>query len=156
MCFGEMARCLVRLYERPGQTQARRLRTTTASSFRISKEIYLRLHIPKEPQQPPALMPLSLPPSLSSPLRLCPFRENGNRYYSYKYAEVMSADAFAAFEEAGLDDEEAVSRVGMRFKDTVLAMGGGRHPSKVFRDFRGRDPTPEALLKHSGLAAAVA
>eukprot|EP00752_Nemacystus_decipiens_P012062 g10693.t1 len=77
-------------------------------------------------------------------------------YYSYKYAEVMSADAFAAFEEAGLDDEEAVSSVGMRFKDTVLAMGGGRHPSKVFRDFRGRDPTPEALLKHSGLAAAVA
>lgn len=76
------------------------------------------------------------------------------RYYSYKYAEVMSADAFAAFEEAGLDDEEAVSRVGIRFKDTVLSMGGGRHPSKVFRDFRGRDPTPEALLKHSGLAAA--
>eukprot|EP00903_Cladosiphon_okamuranus_P008310 g7994.t1 len=77
-------------------------------------------------------------------------------YYSYKYAEVMSADAFEAFEEAGLDDEEAVSRVGMRFKDTVLAMGGGRHPSKVFRDFRGRDPTPEALLKHSGLTAVVA
>lgn len=68
----------------------------------------------------------------------------------------MSADAFAAFEEAGLDDEEAVSKVGKRFKDTVLSMGGGRHPSKVFRDFRGRDPTPEALLKHSGLAAAVA
>lgn len=76
------------------------------------------------------------------------------RYYSYKYAEVMSADAFAAFEEAGLDDEEAVSRVGRRFKDTVLSMGGGRHPSKVFRDFRGRDPTPEALLKHTGLAEA--
>ncbi len=78
------------------------------------------------------------------------------RYYSYKYAEVMSADAFGAFEEAGLDDEEAVSRVGMRFKDTVLSMGGGRHPAKVFRDFRGRDPTPEALLKHSGLATAAA
>ena len=68
----------------------------------------------------------------------------------------MSADAFAAFEEAGLDDEQAVSSVGKRFKDTVLAMGGGRHPAKVFRDFRGRDPNPEALLKHSGLATAAA
>lgn len=74
------------------------------------------------------------------------------RYYSYKYAEVMSADAFAAFEEAGLDNEEAMSEVGTRFKDTVLAMGGGRHPGQVFRDFRGRDPTPEALLRHCGFA----
>lgn len=63
----------------------------------------------------------------------------------------MSADAFAAFEEAGLDNQEAVSEVGMRFKDTVLGMGGGRHPAQVFRDFRGRDPTPEALLRHCGL-----
>ena len=75
-------------------------------------------------------------------------------YYSYKWAEVMSADAFAAFEEAGLDDEEAVRSTGRRFRDTVLAMGGGRHPSDVFRDFRGRDPTPDALLRHSGLLAA--
>ena len=66
----------------------------------------------------------------------------------------MSADAFAAFEEAGLDDEEAVRSTGRRFRDTVLAMGGGRHPSDVFRDFRGRDPTPDALLRHSGLLAA--
>ncbi|CAN0035726.1 unnamed protein product [Choristocarpus tenellus] len=72
-------------------------------------------------------------------------------YYSYKYAEVMSADAFAAFEEAGLDDKEAAATVGRRFADTVLGMGGGRHPSKVFQDFRGRDPSPEALLKHCGL-----
>jgi oligopeptidase A len=72
-------------------------------------------------------------------------------YYSYKWAEVMSADAFGAFEDAGLDNEEAVRSTGRRFRETVLAMGGGRHPSKVFRDFRGRDPTPEALLRHSGL-----
>lgn len=64
----------------------------------------------------------------------------------------MSADAFAAFEEAGLDNAQAVSSVGMRFKDTVLAMGGGRHPAQVFRDFRGRDPNPEALLRHYGLS----
>ena len=72
-------------------------------------------------------------------------------YYSYKWAEVLSADAFAAFEEAGLDDEEAVREVGRRFRDTVLALGGGTHPSEVFRMFRGRDPSPEPLLRHSGL-----
>ncbi|CAN0170917.1 unnamed protein product [Discosporangium mesarthrocarpum] len=64
----------------------------------------------------------------------------------------MSADAFAAFEEAGLDDKEAMSGVGRRFAETVLGMGGGRHPGKVFRDFRGRDPSPDALLRHCGLA----
>jgi oligopeptidase A len=72
-------------------------------------------------------------------------------YYSYKYAEVMSADAFSAFEEAGLDNEEAVKEIGKRFRDTVLSLGGGTHPGEVFRTFRGRDPSPEALLRHSGL-----
>lgn len=73
-------------------------------------------------------------------------------YYSYKWAEVMSADAFAAFEEAGLDNEEAVRKTGRRFRETVLAMGGGKHPSEVYKAYRGRDPSPEALLRHSGLA----
>lgn len=73
-------------------------------------------------------------------------------YYSYKWAEVLSADAFAAFEEAGLDDEQAVARMGRRFRDTILAQGGGRHPMDVFRDFRGRDPDPAALLRQYGLA----
>lgn len=73
-------------------------------------------------------------------------------YYSYKWAEVLSADAFAAFEEAGLDNEQAVVKTGRRFRETVLALGGGRHPMDVFRDFRGREPSPEALLRHSGLA----
>merc|ERR1719231_1808103 len=72
-------------------------------------------------------------------------------YYSYKWAEVLSADAFAAFEEVGLENEEGVREVGRRFRDTVLAMGGGAHPSEVFKAFRGRDPSPEALLRHSGL-----
>lgn len=75
-------------------------------------------------------------------------------YYSYKWAEVMSADAFAAFEEVGLDDEEAIRATGRRFRDTVLALGGGTHPGDVFRAFRGRDPSPEALLRHSGLTEA--
>jgi oligopeptidase A len=72
-------------------------------------------------------------------------------YYSYKWAEVMSADAFAAFEEVGLDNEKAIQETGRRFRDSVLAMGGGKHPSEVFKLFRGRDPSPEALLRHSGL-----
>jgi oligopeptidase A len=72
-------------------------------------------------------------------------------YYSYKWAEVLSADAFAAFEEAGLDDEAAVQQTGRRFRDTVLALGGSRHPMDVFRDFRGREPDPKALLTHCGL-----
>lgn len=72
-------------------------------------------------------------------------------YYSYKWAEVMSADAFAAFEEAGLENEEAVRATGRRFRDTVLARGGGQHPREVFQAFRGRDPSPVALLRHSGL-----
>jgi oligopeptidase A len=74
-------------------------------------------------------------------------------YYSYKWADVLAADAFAAFEEAGLEDEAAVAKLGRRFRDTVLAGGGSRHPMAVFKDFRGREPKTEALLRHSGLAA---
>lgn len=74
-------------------------------------------------------------------------------YYSYKWAEVLSADAFAAFEEAGLDDAAAVAATGRRFRDTVLSLGGGRHPMDVFRAFRGRAPSTAALLRHSGLVA---
>lgn len=73
-------------------------------------------------------------------------------YYSYKWAEVMSADAFGAFEEAGLDNEDEVKRVGKKFRDTVLSLGGGVPPMEVFKEFRGREPLPGALLRHSGLA----
>ena len=75
-------------------------------------------------------------------------------YYSYKWAEVLSADAFGAFEDAGLDDPAAVASTGRRFRDTVLALGGSRHPMEVFRAFRGREPSTEALLRQSGLARA--
>jgi oligopeptidase A len=76
-------------------------------------------------------------------------------YYSYKWAEVLSADAFAAFEEAGLDNEEAVKSTGRRYRDTVLALGGSKHPMDVFKSFRGREPITEPLLRHNGLAVAV-
>ncbi|WP_339674021.1 M3 family metallopeptidase [uncultured Gimesia sp.] len=72
-------------------------------------------------------------------------------YFSYKWAEVLSADAFSAFEEAGLDDEKAVEATGRRFRDTILAMGGSRHPMDLFKEFRGREPSPEPLLRHTGL-----
>ncbi|HXV61274.1 MAG TPA: M3 family metallopeptidase [Vicinamibacteria bacterium] len=74
-------------------------------------------------------------------------------YYSYKWAEVLSADAFAAFEEAGLDVDGAIRETGRRFRETILALGGSAAPLEVFRRFRGREPTTEALLRHSGLAA---
>lgn len=73
-------------------------------------------------------------------------------YYSYKWAEVMSADAFSAFEEIGLDNEVKVKETGMRFRDTVLGLGGGEAAATVFQKFRGRDPNSDALLRHSGLA----
>lgn len=74
-------------------------------------------------------------------------------YYSYKWAEVLSADAFSAFEEAGLDNETAVAETGRRFRNTVLSLGGSKHPMEVFKAFRGREPDTEPLLRHNGLAA---
>jgi oligopeptidase A len=71
-------------------------------------------------------------------------------YYSYKWAEVLSADCYAAFEEAGnpLDD-----RIGHRFLDSILAVGGSRPAMDSFVEFRGRRPEIEALLRHSGIAS---
>ncbi|MEO0541161.1 MAG: M3 family metallopeptidase [Cyanobacteria bacterium P01_A01_bin.105] len=75
-------------------------------------------------------------------------------YYSYFWAEVLSADAFSAFEEVGLDNESAVQETGRRFRDTVLALGGSRPPMAVFKTFRGREPSTAALLRHRGLGVA--
>ncbi len=75
-------------------------------------------------------------------------------YYSYKWAEVLSADAFAAFEEAGLENDAAVISTGRLFRETVLALGGSKHPMEVFKAFRGREPSTEPLLRHSGLIQA--
>ncbi|XP_050206809.2 probable cytosolic oligopeptidase A [Mercurialis annua] len=75
-------------------------------------------------------------------------------YYSYKWAEVLSADAFSAFEDAGLDNKKAVEETGRKFRETILALGGGKAPLDVFVQFRGREPSPEPLLRHNGLLAA--
>ena len=68
-------------------------------------------------------------------------------YYSYKWAEVLSADAFSRFEEHGIFDEQS----GRDFVQNVLASGGVNEPLENFTAFRGRAPTIDALLRHSGL-----
>ena len=75
-------------------------------------------------------------------------------YYGYKWAEVMSADCYGAFEEAGLQDSETVRRVGARYRETVLALGGSKSALEVFREFRGRAPEIAALLRQQGLVGA--
>ena len=72
-------------------------------------------------------------------------------YYSYKWAEIMSADAFSAFEEIDLNNKDQVAEVGRRFRNTVLAKGGSQPAAEVFKQFRGRDPDTEALLRHNGI-----
>src|SRR5579871_1379654 len=68
-------------------------------------------------------------------------------YYSYKWAEVLSADAYSLFEEHGVLD----AATGARFRDEILAVGGSRPAIDSFRAFRGRDPAVDALLRHSGM-----
>ncbi|GGC09345.1 oligopeptidase A [Oxalicibacterium flavum] len=75
-------------------------------------------------------------------------------YYSYKWAEVLSADAYGAFEEAGKAEGNVLSRnTGARFLQEILAMGGSRPAIESFKAFRGREPSIDALLRHSGMAA---
>jgi len=71
-------------------------------------------------------------------------------YYSYKWAEVLDADAFELFLEKGVFDQETANS----FESNILSAGGTEHPSILYRRFRGRDPQPEALLKRSGLITA--
>ena len=73
-------------------------------------------------------------------------------YYGYKWAEVMSADCFGAFEEAGLSDDAAVKRVGKAYRETILGLGGSLSAYDVFRKFRGRKPNTRAILRQQGLA----
>ncbi|MBJ7536127.1 oligopeptidase A [Marinomonas transparens] len=70
-------------------------------------------------------------------------------YYSYKWAEVLSADAFSKFEEDGIFN----ANTGAHFRDTILANGGSRPAADLFIEFRGREPSTDALLRHSGIAA---
>jgi oligopeptidase A len=73
-------------------------------------------------------------------------------YYSYKWAEVLAADAFAAFEEAGIFDRATA----LRFRSEILEIGGSRDIMDAYVAFRGRKPTLEALLRHSGIVGKAA
>ena len=68
-------------------------------------------------------------------------------YYSYKWAEVLDADAFAYFQEKGIFNKE----VATKFKENVLSKGGTEHPMLLYKRFRGQEPKPDALLKRAGL-----
>ena len=70
-------------------------------------------------------------------------------YYSYKWAEVLSADAFSRFEEEGIFNQAT----GLAFLEGILEQGGSRDPMELFVEFRGREPSIDALLRHSGIAA---
>jgi oligopeptidase A len=71
-------------------------------------------------------------------------------YYSYKWAEVLAADAFSAFEESGIFDKTTASR----FRSEILEVGGSRDFMEAYVAFRGREPTIDALLRHSGIGKA--
>jgi peptidyl-dipeptidase Dcp len=68
-------------------------------------------------------------------------------YYSYKWAEVLDADAFELFKEQGLFDKETARK----FREHILAKGGSQHPMELYKGFRGREPDPDALLRRDGL-----
>jgi oligopeptidase A len=75
-------------------------------------------------------------------------------YYSYKWAEVLSADAYSLFEEMRDSNGVFDPRAGQRFRDEILAVGGSRPAAESFRAFRGREPRVDALLRHNGMIAA--
>ncbi len=70
-------------------------------------------------------------------------------YYSYKWAEVLAADAFAAFEESGVFNDQTAQR----FLDSILSRGGSRDPLEAFIEFRGRKPDIAPLLRQHGMAS---
>ena len=74
-------------------------------------------------------------------------------YYSYKWAEVLSADAFSMFEEADLENNQNIKAIGKKFKDTILSLGGSFSPLEVFKLFRGREPKTDSLIRHLGLSS---
>jgi oligopeptidase A len=75
-------------------------------------------------------------------------------YYSYKWAEVLSADAYAAFEEAARQNGHSTLDVatGRRYREAILEAGGSRPAMDSFKAFRGREPSIDALLRHQGMA----
>ena len=74
-------------------------------------------------------------------------------YYSYKWAEVLSADAYAAFEETAAEDGSPSIETGTKYRQAILEAGGSRPAMESFKAFRGREPSLDALLRHQGMSA---
>ncbi len=74
-------------------------------------------------------------------------------YYSYKWAEVLSADTYAAFEETAGDDGTPSVETGRRYRQSILERGGSRSAMSSFKEFRGREPSIDALMRHQGMSA---
>jgi oligopeptidase A len=72
-------------------------------------------------------------------------------YYSYKWAEVLSADAYAAFEETADPNGLPNLETGRKYRQTILESGGSRPAMESFKAFRGREPSMDALLRHQGM-----
>ena len=72
-------------------------------------------------------------------------------YYSYKWAEVLSADAYAAFEESRDGSDDGSRSTGRRYRESILEVGGSRPAMASFQAFRGREPRIDALLRHQGM-----
>jgi len=124
----------------------------------------MRLHTQFDPESEASVFDVqrqvmektSVLPMLEEDRLLCSFQHifaggYAAGYYSYKWAEVLAADVFAAFEEAGLDDKQAVQQIGRKLRKTILSKGGSKHPMQLFKECRGREPDPQALLRQCGL-----
>ena len=68
-------------------------------------------------------------------------------YYSYKWAEVLDADAFSVFKKNGIFNQ----KTAQKFRDEILSKGGTEHPMTLYKRFRGQEPTIDALLKRNGI-----
>ncbi|KAB7494997.1 putative cytosolic oligopeptidase A [Armadillidium nasatum] len=111
-----------------------KLHTENGHCFEIMKELW------------PLYKPFQLNKEYSLPCWFSPIMSDiwAAAYYSHTWSKMIAADAFSAFKES---DPQEITSTGRRFKDTFLSLGGGTHSAEVFRQFRGRDPTPEALHK---------
>uniref|UniRef100_A0A8W7P555 Peptidase M3A/M3B catalytic domain-containing protein n=1 Tax=Anopheles coluzzii TaxID=1518534 RepID=A0A8W7P555_ANOCL len=137
-------------------------RRTHLAGYRLCRELYLanldlQLHLTSDywldvmRKLYPHYHPFPLDRKDAHPCSLVAIASGdwGAAYYGHLWSRMIAADVYSAFAEA--KEPAARQEVGRRFRDTFLALGGGCHPGEVFRRFRGRDPSPTALLQTLGI-----